>query len=102
MRVSQTEKDFIIQKARLAESSSTGAYIRKMAIAGVIVKYENQDIKRIIKSLNGISKNINQMAIRVNSTSRMYNEDFEYMKEELNRIWQSLNYIQSALLSLRQ
>lgn len=45
LRVNNEEKAFIIKKAKLAESSSIGAYIRKMAIAGVIVKYENQDIK---------------------------------------------------------
>lgn len=101
-RVTEDERDFIMQKAKLAESSSTGAYIRKMAIAGVIVKYENKDIKKLIKSLNGIQKNINQMAIRVNFTGRMYSEDFEYLKEVLNEVWQSLTSIQSTLLSLKQ
>lgn len=102
LRVSPSEKEFIMQKAKLAECSSTGAYIRKMAIAGVIVKYENKNIKKLIKSLNGIQKNINQMAIRVNSTGRMYSEDFEYLKEVLNEVWQSLTSIQSTLLSLKQ
>lgn len=101
-RVTEDERDFIVQKAELAESSSTGAYIRKMAIAGIIVKYENQDLKKLRKSLGGIQKNINQMAIRVNSTSRMYDEDFEYLKEVMNGIWQSLTSIQSTLLSLKQ
>lgn len=101
-RVTEDERDFILEKVRLAESSSTGAYLRKMAIAGVIVKYENQDLKKLRKSLVGIQKNINQMAIRVNATSRMYDEDFDYLKEVLNEIWQSLTSIQSVLLSLKQ
>lgn len=102
LRVTQAEKDFIIRKAKLAESRSVGAYIRKMAIAGVVVNYENQDLKKLRKSLGGIQKNINQMAIRVNATNRMYDEDFEYLKEEMNGIWQSLTSIQSVLLSLKQ
>ncbi len=102
LRVSNEEKEFIIKKAKLAESSSTGAYIRKMAIAGVIVKYENQDIKKLIKSLSGIQRNINQMAMRVNATNRIYDEDFDYMKEVLNDIWHTLTSIQSVLLSLQQ
>ncbi len=101
-RVTDEERNFIIKKAKLAESSSTGAYIRKMAIAGVIVKYENQDIKKLIKSLSGIQRNINQMAIRVNATNRIYDEDFDYMKEVLNDIWHTLTSIQSVLLSLQQ
>ena len=102
LRVNNEEKAFIIKKAKLAESSSIGAYIRKMAIAGVIVKYENQDIKKLIKSLSGIQRNINQMAIRVYSTNRIYDEDFDYMKEVLNDIWHTLTSIQSVLLSLQQ
>ncbi len=102
LRVTQDEKEFIKQKAKIAESSSTGAYIRKMAIAGVIVKYDNQKINEIQKSLGGIQRNINQMSIRVNSTSRMYDEDFEYIREVMSDIWQSLKSIQSVLLSLKQ
>ena len=102
MRVTPDEKEFILKKARLAKSRSTGAYLRKMAITGVIVNYENQDLKTLRKSLVGIQKNINQMAIRVNATSRMYDEDFDYLKEVLNEIWQSLTSIQSVLLSLKQ
>jgi len=101
-RVTEDERDFILKKAKLAQSSSTGAYLRKMAITGVIVNYENQDLKKLRKSLVGIQKNINQMAIRVNATSRMYDEDFDYLKEVLNEIWQSLTSIQSVLLSLKQ
>lgn len=101
-KVTDEEKKFIIQKAKLAECPSTSAYIRKMAITGVIVKYENQDIKKLIKSLSGIQRNINQMAMRVNATNRIYDDDFDYMKEVLNDIWHTLTSIQSILLSLQQ
>lgn len=101
-RVTEDERDFILKKAKLAQSSSTGAYLRKMAIAGVIVNYDNQELKKLRKSLVGIQKNINQMAIRVNATSRMYDDDFDYLKEVVNEIWQSLTSIQSVLLSLKQ
>ena len=100
-RVTEDERDFILKKAKLAESRSTGAYLRKMAITGVIVNYDNQELKKLRKSLVGIQKNINQMTIRVNATSRMY-DDFDYLKEVVNEIWQSLTSIQSVLLSLKQ
>ena len=101
-RVTEDERDYIQKKVQLAESGSTGAYLRKMAITGVIVKYENKDLTKLRKSLVGIQKNINQMAIRVNATSRMYDEDFVYLREVVNEIWQSLTSIQSVLLSLKQ
>lgn len=101
-RTTEDERAFIAKKSEAAESSSMGAYIRKMAITGVIVKYENKDLKNLQKSLVGIQKNINQMAIRVNATNRMYDEDFDYLKEVMNEVWQSLTSIQSVLLSLKQ
>ena len=101
-RVTEEEKIFIIKKAKLSDSKSIGAYLRKMVTTGVIVNDENQDFKKLRKSLVGIQKNINQMAIRVNTTSRMYEDDFNYLKEVLNEIWQSLTSIQSVLLSLKQ
>ena len=101
-RVTEDERAFIAKKSEAAESSSMGAYIRKMAITGVIVKYENKDLKNLKKSLVGIQKNINQMAIRVNATNRMYDVDFDYLKEVMNEVWQSLTSIQSVLLSLKQ
>ena len=101
-RVTEDERKYITQKAIAAGSSSMGAYIRKMAITGVIVKYENKDLKNLQKSLGGIQRNINQMATRVNATNRMYGDDFVYLKEVMSDIWQSLTSIQSVLLSLNQ
>ena len=101
-RTTEDEHLFIAKKAEIAGSSSVGAYIRKMAITGTIVKYDNQGLKNLQKSLGGIQRNINQMATRVNSTGRMYDEDFEYLKEVMNEVWQSLASIQSVLLSLKQ
>ena len=101
-RTTEDERLFIAKKAEIAGRSSVGAYIRKMAITGTIVKYDNQGLKNLQKSLGGIQRNINQMAIRVNSTGRMYDEDFEYLKEVMNEVWQSLASIQSVLLSLKQ
>lgn len=101
-RVTQDEKKFIKEKAMLLGKISTGAYIREMAISGIILKYEDKDIRKLRKSLGGIQKNINQMAIRVNATNRIYTEDFAYLKEVLNEIWQSLTFIQLRLHSAKQ
>lgn len=102
LRVSEKEKYFIEEKTKMSGSSSMSSYIRKMAISGIVVKYESKEIKKIRKSLGGIQKNINQMAIRVNATNRIYEEDFEYLKEVMSDIWQSLISIQSKLHSASQ
>lgn len=101
-RVNQEEQEIIELRAEQANKKSTSAYLRKIALTGVIVNYDNQELKELRKSLIGISTNINQIAIRVNSTNRYYDDDIQYMKKMLNNIWQSLNSVQLSLHSLSQ
>ncbi len=101
-RVNQKEKEIIELRAVQANKKSTSAYLRKIALTGVIVNYDNQQLKDLRKSLIGISTNINQIAVRVNSTNRFYDDDIQYMKKVLNDIWQSLNSVQLSLHSLSQ
>lgn len=101
-RVTQEEKEIIELRAVQANKKSTSAYLRKIALTGVIVNYDNQELKELRKSLIGISTNINQIATRVNSTNRYYDDDIQYMKKVLNNIWQSLNSVQSNLRLLSQ
>lgn len=101
-RVNQKEKEIIELRAVQANKKSTSEYLRKIALTGVIVNYDNQQLKDLRKSLIGISTNINQIAVRVNSTNRFYDDDIQYMKKVLNNIWQSLNSVQLSLHSLSQ
>lgn len=101
-RVNEKEKEIIELRAVQANKKSTSAYLRKIALTGVIVNYDNQQLKDLRKSLIGISININQIAVRVNSTNRFYDDDIQYMKKVLNDIWQSLNSVQLSLHSLSQ
>ena len=49
LRVSEKEKYFIEEKTKMSGSSSMSSYIRKMAISGIVVKYESKEIKKIIR-----------------------------------------------------
>lgn len=101
-RVTPQEREIIELRMKQAKKKTAGAYVRKMAISGVIVNYENEEIKKLVKSISGIQTNINQIAMRANLTNRVYNEDIEYMKKVLQEIWQSLNSVQSSLQFLSQ
>lgn len=101
-RVTPDEKHIIEKRALLTNANSTSSYIRHMAINGIIVNYENKEIKKLIKSLGKIGVNINQIATRVNSTNSMYIEDVHYLRKVMNEIWQSVLSIQSTLQALGQ
>lgn len=102
LRVTEDEYEVIKMRAKSAEYKSVSSFLRRMALFGYIVKYENQDIKKLNKSLIGIQNNINQISARVNSTNRIYEDDIKYLKSVVNDIWQSLKSVQSNLQSLKQ
>ena len=86
--VTEEEKNLIKQKMALLPTQRIGAYMRKMAIDGLIIYTDTSNIKEMNKELQAIGRNINQIAKRVNSVSNIYDEDIAEIKERLQEIWQ--------------
>ena len=97
-RVTPDERKLIEQKMALLPTKQIGAYLRKMAIDGLIIYTDLSEFKEFQKELQSIGRNINQIAKRVNSTSNIYETDIAEIKERLDEIWQLQRRI---LLSLR-
>ena len=92
--VTEEEKDLIDQKMKLLPTQRYGNYLRKMAIDGYIIYTDTTDIKEMNQILGAISRNINQIAKRINYSGRVYPEDMEEIKKRLDEIWK----IQKAIL----
>lgn len=71
-RVSEDEKNFIEKKAELSGSKNVSSYLRKAAITSNIIRYTGEDITPLIRRTYGLANNINQIAVRVNSTGTVY------------------------------
>ncbi len=91
------EKDFILEKMKAAGISNLGAYLRKMAIDGMIFKIDNSPIRDMSVNLSKLSSNINQIAKISNANGYIYADDIKDIKEMLGEIWQSQKYIISKL-----
>jgi len=89
-RVTEEEHRLILDKMCLLGTSNLAAYMRKIAIDGYILTTDYSDLKAVAFEMQKIGVNINQIARRVNSTSRMYDQDFHYMKRGIDEIWQLL------------
>ena len=87
-RVTEAERDLILEKMKLIPTRNMAAYLRKIAIDGYILQVDHTDIQKI-----GV--NVNQIAKRVNSTGSVYQEDIEEIKGVLAEIWrlQRLNLL---------
>ena len=75
-----------------------GAYLRKMAIDGYIIKVDYTQQKKLAAAVNKIGANINNICRRINSTGHFYADDITELKERQGEIWQLLKSSQSEEL----
>ena len=86
-RVTEAERDLILEKMKLVPTRNMAAYLRKIAIDGYIIQIDHSDIKAMTAEIQKIGVNVNQIAKRVNSTGSVYQEDIEEIKGVLAEIW---------------
>ena len=85
--VTAEERKLIEQKMAQIPTKRIGAYLRKMAIDGYIIYTDTTDIKEMNQILCAISRNINQIAKRLNGGGTVYQEDMDEIKERMDEIW---------------
>ena len=100
-RVSEREYDLIRMKMQLAGIKKPGAYLRKMAIDGYIVRLDLSDIKELLKLAHIDSKNLNQMAKHVNENGSIYVGDIAELKKGQKEILDKLCAVYEKLISIK-
>ena len=85
--VTEEEKDLIDQKMKLLPTQRYGKYLRKMAVDGYIIYTDTTDIKEMNQILGAISRNINQIAKRINYSGNVYQEDMKEIQRSMDEIW---------------
>ena len=75
-----------------------GAYLRKMAIDGYIIKVDYTQQKKLAAAVSRAASNINQICRRINSKGNLYEDDVTELKERQKEIWQLLKSSQSEEL----
>ena len=91
------EKDLILKKMELYGTSNMGAYLRKMAIDGYVIKLELPELKEMIRLLGIANNNINQIARSLNSTGRIYEADIREIHDRVDGLY---DYARKILDSL--
>ncbi len=102
IRLSQEEFEAIERKFQNSGLRSRSEFIRTMIFEGIIVRISEDELKEIHRLVNNIAGNVNQIAVRVNSTGNIYAEDISEIKEGLQKIWQPLRYFQLQLQKLKR
>ena len=96
--VSENEHRLIKAKMEQFGTNNMGAYLRKMAIDGYIIKVDYTQQKKLAAAVSRAATNINHVCRRINSTGHFYEDDVAELKERQKEIWQLLKSSQSEEL----
>ena len=91
------DKEQFILEAKFKESKmkSKSAFLRKLILFGFVYDVDYSYLRNYNTELGRISKSLNQIAKRINSTNNIYQEDMDEVKELMNQVW----HTQKSMLS---
>ena len=97
-----TEEEYAQIQARMAlvGTANLSAFLRKLALDGRIVLLDMDEIKTLVSLLRRTSANVNQIAKRVNSTSRVYGNDLAEIQNRLGEVWLALDDVLRKLAAV--
>ena len=96
-RVTEQERRLIEDRMQELGTTNREAYLRKIAIDGMIVKLEVQELKEIVSLMRRTSNNVNQIAHRLNETGRIYEVDITDVHNRQEQLWDMLNSLITKL-----
>ena len=100
-RVTEQERRMIEERMQELGTTNREAYLRKIAIDGMIVKLEVQELKEIVSLMRRTSNNVNQIARRLNETGRIYEADITDVQKQQEQLWNTLNRLMTQISGIR-
>ena len=97
-RVTEQERQLIQKKMEQLGTKNMGAYLRKMAIDGYIIKVDYTEQKKLAAAISRVAGNINQICRRINQTGHFYEDDIVELNAKQCEIWELLKQSQRAEL----
>ena len=98
-----TEEEHRLLKEKMARIGVTNqeAFLRKMALDGLVIKLDLPELKQMISLLRYTSNNINQIARRLNESGRAYDTDLTEILEKQKQLWGLANKILMKLSAIQ-
>ena len=103
-KVNEDEWNIIQKRLEKCNVSNMSDLFRQMMLYGIYLEYDHEELKKIRQAVMRVANNVNQIAHRVNATSRIYKQDYKQelyeLQEGVTEIWQQLQSIQFELQKL--
>lgn len=100
-RMNDEEYEIFIEKFLKSKSDSQSKFIRRMLLTGIVIRFDKTKAKKALRLISTVANNINQIALRVNSTGNVYAEDIAEIQNDINELWRQLIYFQAELHKLK-
>ena len=100
LRVTEHEKNLINQKMAELGTKNMEAYLRKMAIDGLIIHLDTTDVRELVRVLRVTSNSLNQLAKRANETGNVYRDDIEDLRQSYDKLWDMAEGIMVRLAAI--
>lgn len=101
VRMNDEEKALLEKKYKLSRAKSKSTFVRRIILDGVVIRLEEEKLTNIYRAITSAASNINQIAVRVNSTGNLYKEDIEEIRNAIADIMKQQGYFHSVLLKLK-
>ena len=101
VRFSEAEHELLKKRMAVTGTDNQEAFIRKLALDGLVVKLDVPELKEMISLLRYSGNNINQIAKRLHQTGRVYEADLGDVKANQERLIDMANTIITKLAALK-
>ncbi len=84
-----TDEEQIIlnEKFKLSGMKSKSAFLRQLILYGYVYDVDYSYLRAYNVELGHINALLNQIAVRVNSTNHIYEDDMKEIKEMMEQVW---------------
>lgn len=98
--VTPEQRKLIERKMKEAGIINMSAYIRKMAIDGLIIRVDTSDLVELSRLVRINANNLNQYTKRANETGSIYLEDIKELNAQQEKIWIALKEVWGLFASM--
>lgn len=94
------ERSLIAEKMERLGTKNLGAYLRKMAVDGYMIRLDLADVRELVSLLRRTSNSLNQLTKLVHQTGNIYGNDIEDLRQSYDRLWEVADEILTRLSSI--
>ena len=100
--VNAHEDEMIKLKMEQTGIRNRSAYLRKMAIDGMIINLDLTEFRKMLRLMTRTAENVNQIAKRCNATGNLYEADVRELQEGYSEVRDQMKNVAAETAKLKR